>query len=264
MRLPKACYNIRDRLGVACRAMAFRYQSYGTKTRPCHWRISHTWCGMKTTNVDQISLPIAQTAAMSGSKLVAEILRMIIEILLAEKSSGKFVFPLRLVSKQFNAPLHRLLGHEVAAAPMKTQMPKKYSVPGLPELNGSQINAVKSVLQKPLSLIQGPPGTGKTVTSATIIYHLAKINGGQVLVFAPSNVAVDQLCERIHKTGTLLLYRDILLNKRAVMLLVSSSATLAPHEVRIVRDIREYTQDVTLTAEIHAEHLKSAFESLRL
>jgi regulator of nonsense transcripts 1 len=96
---------------------------------------------------------------------------------------------------------HRLLGHEVAAAPMRTQMPKKYSVPGLPELNGSQINAVKSVLQKPLSLIQGPPGTGKTVTSATIIYHLAKINGGQVLVCAPSNVAVDQLCERIHRTG---------------------------------------------------------------
>ncbi|KAL4977385.1 P-loop containing nucleoside triphosphate hydrolase protein [Aspergillus desertorum] len=96
---------------------------------------------------------------------------------------------------------HRLLGHEVAAAPMKTQMPKKFSVPGLPELNGSQINAVKSVLQRPLSLIQGPPGTGKTVTSATIIYHLAKLNGGQVLVCAPSNVAVDQLCERIHRTG---------------------------------------------------------------
>jgi len=96
---------------------------------------------------------------------------------------------------------HRLLGHEVAAAPMKTQLPKKFSVPGLPDLNASQINAVKSVLQMPLSLIQGPPGTGKTVTSATIIYHLAKINGGQVLVCAPSNVAVDQLCERIHRTG---------------------------------------------------------------
>ena len=96
---------------------------------------------------------------------------------------------------------HRLLGHEVAAAPMKSQLPRKFSVPGLPELNGSQINAVKSVLQKPLSLIQGPPGTGKTVTSATIIHHLAKINQGQVLVCAPSNVAVDQLCERIHLTG---------------------------------------------------------------
>lgn len=96
---------------------------------------------------------------------------------------------------------HKLLGHEVASAPMKIQMPKKFSVPGLPELNGSQVNAVKSVLQKPLSLIQGPPGTGKTVTSATVIYHLAKVNGGQVLVCAPSNVAVDQLCERIHRTG---------------------------------------------------------------
>ena len=30
MRLPKACYNIRDRLGVARRAMALCYQSYGT------------------------------------------------------------------------------------------------------------------------------------------------------------------------------------------------------------------------------------------
>ncbi|QIW96006.1 hypothetical protein AMS68_001524 [Peltaster fructicola] len=96
---------------------------------------------------------------------------------------------------------HRLLGHEVAAAPMKTQLPRKFSAPGLPELNGSQINAVKNVLSKPLSLIQGPPGTGKTVTSATIIYHLSKINGGQVLVCAPSNVAVDQLTERIHRTG---------------------------------------------------------------
>ena len=96
---------------------------------------------------------------------------------------------------------HRLLGHEVAAAPMKGQLPRKFSVPGLPELNNSQSNAVKSALQKPLSLIQGPPGTGKTVTSATIIYHLAKVNQGQVLVCAPSNVAVDQLCERIHLTN---------------------------------------------------------------
>jgi regulator of nonsense transcripts 1 len=39
-----------------------------------------------------------------------------------------------------------------------------------------QVAAVKQVLQKPLSLIQGPPGTGKTVTSATIVYHLAKMS----------------------------------------------------------------------------------------
>lgn len=96
---------------------------------------------------------------------------------------------------------HRLLGHEVAAAPLKTAIPRRFSVPGLPELNVSQVNAVKSVLQKPLSLIQGPPGTGKTVTSATIVYHLAQSSGSQVLVCAPSNVAVDQLTEKIHRTG---------------------------------------------------------------
>lgn len=45
------------------------------------------------------------------------------------------------------------------------------------------------------------PGTGKTVTSASLVYHLAKQNVGQVLVCAPSNVAVDQLTEKIHKTG---------------------------------------------------------------
>jgi regulator of nonsense transcripts 1 len=39
------------------------------------------------------------------------------------------------------------------------------------------------------------------VTSASIVYHLAKMNPGQVLVCAPSNVAVDQLTEKIHATG---------------------------------------------------------------
>uniref|UniRef100_A0A4W6F510 ATP-dependent helicase RENT1 n=1 Tax=Lates calcarifer TaxID=8187 RepID=A0A4W6F510_LATCA len=63
------------------------------------------------------------------------------------------------------------------------------------------VYAVKTVLQRPLSLIQGPPGTGKTVTSATIVYHLARQGNGPVLVCAPSNIAVDQLTEKIHQTG---------------------------------------------------------------
>ncbi len=57
------------------------------------------------------------------------------------------------------------------------------------------------MLQRPLSLIQGPPGTGKTVTSATLVFHLVKQGLGQVLVCAPSNIAVDQLAEKIHLTG---------------------------------------------------------------
>ncbi|CAG5132003.1 unnamed protein product [Candidula unifasciata] len=96
---------------------------------------------------------------------------------------------------------HKLLGHEVEDITLKCTLPKRFSAPGLPELNHSQVYAVKTVLQRPLSLIQGPPGTGKTVTSATIVYHMVKQNSGPVLVCAPSNIAVDQLTEKIHKTG---------------------------------------------------------------
>eukprot|EP00124_Ichthyophonus_hoferi_P000001 Ihof_evm1s1 gene=Ihof_evmTU1s1 len=96
---------------------------------------------------------------------------------------------------------HRLLGHEVEEQMLKVVLPKRFSAPNLPELNHSQVYAVKTVLQKPLSLIQGPPGTGKTVTSASIVYHMAKQNSAQVLVCAPSNIAVDQLTEKIHRTG---------------------------------------------------------------
>ncbi|XP_050403734.1 regulator of nonsense transcripts 1 [Patella vulgata] len=96
---------------------------------------------------------------------------------------------------------HKLLGHEVEDVVLKCQLPKRFSAPGLPELNHSQVYAVKTVLQRPLSLIQGPPGTGKTVTSATIVYHLVKQISGPVLVCAPSNIAVDQLTEKIHRTG---------------------------------------------------------------
>lgn len=100
---------------------------------------------------------------------------------------------------------HKLLGHPVEEQRIATaRIPSNkadFGVPGLPPLNESQIEAVAAVLQSPLSLIQGPPGTGKTVTSATLVYHLTKQNMGQVLVTAPSNVAVDQLTEKIAATG---------------------------------------------------------------
>jgi len=97
---------------------------------------------------------------------------------------------------------HVLLGQEVDMEPLRVAMPRHMSAPGLPELNHSQANAVRAVLQRPLALIQGPPGTGKTVTSATLVYHLAQQpHAGQILVCAPSNVAVDHLAEKIHLTG---------------------------------------------------------------
>ena len=96
---------------------------------------------------------------------------------------------------------HRLLGHEVQDPAVCNSLPRRFGAPGLPELNVSQVAAVKAVLLKALSVVQGPPGTGKTVTSASIVYHLAKQGKGQTLVCAPSNVAVDQLTEKIQMTG---------------------------------------------------------------
>ena len=49
---------------------------------------------------------------------------------------------------------HKLLGHEVEDVVIKCQLPKRFSAPFLPELNHSQVYAVKTVLQRPLSLIQ--------------------------------------------------------------------------------------------------------------
>ncbi|KAG5221017.1 Regulator of nonsense transcript [Salix suchowensis] len=126
---------------------------------------------------------------------------------------------------------HKLLGHEVEPQTLRTQMPKRFSAPGLPELNHSQMYAVKSVLQKPLSLIQGPPGTGKTVTSASIVYHLAKMNPGQVLVCAPSNVAVDQLTEKIHATGL----KVVRLTAKSREALDSSVAFLTLHQQKLIQ-----------------------------
>ncbi|ETL91125.1 hypothetical protein L917_10290 [Phytophthora nicotianae] len=98
---------------------------------------------------------------------------------------------------------HKILGHDVGVQPLRIprSVGTHFSAPGLPELNTWQMEAVKGVLEQPLSLIQGPPGTGKTVTSASIVFHMSKQNMGQVLVTAPSNIAVDHLTMKISATG---------------------------------------------------------------
>jgi hypothetical protein len=50
---------------------------------------------------------------------------------------------------------HKLLGHEIPDQPIRVKLPQQITPPGFPELNESQQHAVRSVMQKPLSLIQG-------------------------------------------------------------------------------------------------------------
>lgn len=96
---------------------------------------------------------------------------------------------------------HKILGHQVEDKKTNFNIPKDLTIKNLPELNYYQNLGIKKALQTPLFLIQGPPGTGKTVTSAAIVHHLAKANSGMVLVCSPSNIAADQLADRISKTN---------------------------------------------------------------
>jgi hypothetical protein len=50
-----------------------------------------------------------------------------------------------------------------------------------------------------VALIHGPPGTGKTTTVVEVIEQTVQ-RGGRVLVTAPSNVAVDNIAERLAKS----------------------------------------------------------------
>eukprot|EP00007_Cunea_sp_BSH-02190019_P000869 CAMPEP_0174249110 /NCGR_PEP_ID=MMETSP0417-20130205/43415_1 /TAXON_ID=242541 /ORGANISM="Mayorella sp, Strain BSH-02190019" /LENGTH=1140 /DNA_ID=CAMNT_0015328979 /DNA_START=37 /DNA_END=3459 /DNA_ORIENTATION=+ len=71
-----------------------------------------------------------------------------------------------------------------------------------PGLNQPQRNAVSlSLAQQPFCIIHGPPGTGKTTTVVETVLQLAT-RGDRVLVCAPSNVAVDNIVERLDQYNT--------------------------------------------------------------
>ncbi|KAM4017789.1 DNA-binding protein SMUBP-2 isoform 2-T2 [Anomaloglossus baeobatrachus] len=83
-----------------------------------------------------------------------------------------------------------------------SSQPNSIRVPGPveflnPSLDNSQKEAVVfSLNQREIAIVHGPPGTGKTTTVVEIILQAVK-QGLKVLCCAPSNVAVDNLVERL-------------------------------------------------------------------
>ncbi|KRX10128.1 P-loop containing nucleoside triphosphate hydrolase [Pseudocohnilembus persalinus] len=68
------------------------------------------------------------------------------------------------------------------------------------DLNDEQKDAIKFCLSREnIGLIHGPPGTGKTMTVCELIYQAAK-SGLKVLACSGSNIAVDNMVERIAGT----------------------------------------------------------------
>ena len=65
------------------------------------------------------------------------------------------------------------------------------------QLDSSQLDAVQFALSATdVGIIQGPPGTGKTTAVVELIRHAVR-NGQTVLACAPSNLAVDNIFERL-------------------------------------------------------------------
>lgn len=64
-------------------------------------------------------------------------------------------------------------------------------------LNNSQKEAIMFCLQcNEVGLIHGPPGTGKTTTVVELILQLVSM-GNKLLVVTPSNIAVDNIAEKL-------------------------------------------------------------------
>ena len=68
-------------------------------------------------------------------------------------------------------------------------------------LNASQREAVRFALTaEDAAIIHGPPGTGKTTTVVELIRQIT-LRGQRVLAVAPSNLAVDNMLERLVANG---------------------------------------------------------------
>ena len=91
-------------------------------------------------------------------------------------------------------------------------------------LNESQREAVRFALAgRDLALLHGPPGTGKTTTVVELIRQAIR-RGDRVLACAPSNLAVDNLLERLVEHG--------------------EKALRLGHPARVLPALREHTLDL--------------------
>lgn len=95
-------------------------------------------------------------------------------------------------------------------------------------LNASQREAVQFALAaNDIAIIHGPPGTGKTTTVIELIRQ-AVARGEKVLACAASNLAVDNLLERLVRAG-----------ERAIRI---------GHPARVMPELQEHTLDLLVDA----------------
>uniref|UniRef100_A0A671NTC0 DNA helicase n=1 Tax=Sinocyclocheilus anshuiensis TaxID=1608454 RepID=A0A671NTC0_9TELE len=107
--------------------------------------------------------------------------------------------------RRLSSALKSLNGYSSGPASHLISVLFGYSEPGILShhntgLDNSQKEAVSfAISQKDVAIIHGPPGTGKTTTVVEVILQAVK-QEQKVLCCAPSNVAVDNLVERLAKS----------------------------------------------------------------
>jgi superfamily I DNA and/or RNA helicase len=93
-----------------------------------------------------------------------------------------------------------------------------------PFLNPSQSDAIRFALSaRDLAVLHGPPGTGKTTAVVELIRQAIR-RDSKVLACAPSNLAVDNLLERLLNAG--------------------EKAVRIGHPARVLPELREHTLDL--------------------
>ncbi len=122
-----------------------------------------------------------------------------VDMLFDESSYKEMDETLRQVAEAENTRLAYLRG--VLLGSVKPEFKEEDIPVNIPHLNESQNKAIGRILgAKDVAIVHGPPGTGKTTTFIQAIRLVAN-EEKQVLVTAPSNTAVDLLCEKLQEEG---------------------------------------------------------------
>lgn len=96
-----------------------------------------------------------------------------------------------------NIPLYKFLNGTTENLSDIIHRPYPQYLDGYLSKDKSQYEAFKAALGKDITFIWGPPGTGKSYTLATIIMALHSMTGERTAVCCLSNVAVDQLVNKV-------------------------------------------------------------------
>ena len=93
---------------------------------------------------------------------------------------------------------HLALRGMLGIMPLPYFYPAEETTAEFPKLDMQQTRAVRACLdmRNAAVLVQGPPGTGKTSVLEQVVRELAKRHQ-RILVTAPSNTAVDNICRRL-------------------------------------------------------------------